>query len=210
MTADAERHALRGETVIWVGWGTAIAGFVALRDEPRSDARDALAALQELGIQPVMLSGDDRLTTEAVARELGLTTYVGNCPPEEKAERIVAWQAAGERVGMIGDGVNDAPALARADLSVTVAGGTDVAGETSDLVLASPDLSLVSWFITLSRGTVRIIRENLVWAFAYNLFALPLAALGFITPALAAGAMAASSLLVVTNSIRLRVPDRRA
>jgi P-type E1-E2 ATPase len=124
--------------------------------------------------------------------------------PADKAARIKSWQAAGEEVAMAGDGVNDAPALAEADLSFTVAGGTDVAGETSDVILTQPDLTLVPAFITQSRRTRRIILENLGWAFAYNLIAVPLAALGVISPVIAAVAMATSSLLVVGNSLRLR------
>jgi P-type E1-E2 ATPase len=151
-----------------------------------------------------MLSGDDPRTVQAIAAELGLEEYEGNCPPPEKAARIEEWQAAGERVAMVGDGVNDAPALAQADLSVTAAGGSDVAGETSDVVLMRPDLTLVPWFIRLSRRTRRIILENLGWAFAYNLISVPLAALGLISPIIAAAAMATSSLLVVGNSLRLR------
>jgi P-type E1-E2 ATPase len=124
--------------------------------------------------------------------------------PSEKADRIRAWQEAGERVAMAGDGVNDAPALAQADLSFTVAGGTDVAGETSDVILTQPDLTLLPLFINRSHRTRRIIIENLGWAFAYNLLAVPLAAFGVISPAIAAAAMATSSLIVVGNSLRLR------
>jgi Cu+-exporting ATPase len=181
-----------------------VAGFIALRDEPNPTAQEALRLLQAEGIRPVMLSGDNPRTTQAIAAELGLTEYEGNCPPTEKAARIREWQAAGERVAMAGDGVNDAPALAQADLSITAAGGTDVAGETSDVVLTRPDLSLIPWFIGLSRHTRRIILQNLGWAFAYNLVSIPLAALGVISPVIAAVAMATSSLLVVGNSLRLR------
>lgn len=128
---------------------------------------------------------------------------MGDCPPADKAEHIRQWQAIGEQVVMVGDGVNDAHALAQADLSITVAGGTDVAGETSDVVLMRSDLMLIPWFIQTTRRTRRIIRQNLVWAFAYNLAAVPLAAFGIISPVIAAVAMAASSLLVVGNSLRL-------
>jgi heavy metal translocating P-type ATPase len=193
-----------GETVVWVGTGDALAGFVALRDEPDPTATEALRQLAGEGVRAVMLSGDSPHTTEAVAAELGLEDYKGETSPQEKAERIKAWQGAGERVAMAGDGVNDAPALAQADLSITAAGGTDVAGETSDVVLMRHDLTLIPWFIRLSRRTRRIIRENLGWAFAYNLVAVPLAAFGIISPAIAAAAMATSSLLVVGNSLRLR------
>jgi P-type E1-E2 ATPase len=130
--------------------------------------------------------------------------YEGDCPPTKKAKRIQTWQSAGEAVAMVGDGVNDAPALAQADLSITVAGGTDVAGETSDIVLTRANLTLIPWFIQLSRRTRRIIHQNLGWAFAYNLVAVPLASLGIISPVIAAATMATSSLLVVGNSLRLR------
>ena len=130
--------------------------------------------------------------------------FAGGCLPDQKASKIKEWQETGERVGMVGDGVNDAPALAQADLSITVAGGSDIAGETSDLVLTRSDLTLIPWFIGYSRRTRRIILENLGWAFAYNLISIPLAVLGIITPAIAAISMAVSSILVVNNSLRLR------
>jgi P-type E1-E2 ATPase len=152
----------------------------------------------------VMLSGDQQRTVEAVARELGLEDYEGECPPESKADRIRGWQKEGKRIAMVGDGVNDAPALAQADLSITVAGGTDVAGETSDVILTRPDLTLLPRLVDIARKTRRIILENLGWAFAYNLIALPLAAVGLIRPIIAAVAMACSSLLVVSNSLRLK------
>jgi heavy metal translocating P-type ATPase len=204
LTARAEPHALRGETVIWVGWEGIVAGFVALRDESNPTAGAALRQLEADGLQPVILSGDDPRTTAAIAAELGVAEFEGHCPPGEKAARIRTWQAAGERVAMAGDGVNDAPALAQADLSIAAAGGADVAGETSDVVLTHADLALIPWFIGLSRRTRRTIWQNLGWAFAYNLVAVPLAALGLINPMIAAAAMATSSLLVVGNSLRLR------
>jgi Cu+-exporting ATPase len=189
-----------------VGWADTLAGYIALRDEPNPGAQKALAQLQAEGIMPVILSGDSQRTTQAIAEELGVVDYEGNCPPTQKAIRIRSWQSAGERVAMVGDGVNDAPALAQAQLSITVAGGTDVAGETSDVVLTRSDLALIPWFIHLSRRTRRIIHQNLGWAFAYNLVAVPLACLGVISPVIAAATMATSSLLVVTNSLRLRHP----
>jgi heavy metal translocating P-type ATPase len=200
----ARARANQGETVVWVGTEDTLAGFVALRDKPDPTAVEALRQLSDEGMRAVMLSGDSPATTAAIATELGLEEYEGETSPQEKAKHIKAWQEAGEKVAMIGDGVNDAPALAQADLSITAAGGTDVAGETSDVVLTRHDLTLIPWFIRLSRRTRRIIRENLGWAFAYNLVAVPLAALGVISPVIAAAAMATSSLLVVGNSLRLR------
>jgi Cu+-exporting ATPase len=204
LAAQAQAYAERGETVVWVGWEDRVAGFISLRDEPNPTALEALRRLQADSIQPVVLSGDSPRTTQAIATELGLVEYEGNCPPPEKAARIQAWQASGKAVAMAGDGVNDAPALAQADLSITAGGGTDVAGETSDIVLTRPDLTLIPTFIHLSRRTRRVIRQNLGWAFAYNLVAVPLAGLGLISPLIAAVAMATSSLLVVGNSLRLR------
>jgi Cu+-exporting ATPase len=151
-----------------------------------------------------MLSGDDPRTTQAMAIELGLSDYEGLCPLADKAMRVAAWQQDGIKVAMIGDGVNDAPALAQADLSVTAAGGTDVAGETSDIALTRTDLTLIPWLVALSRRTRQIILQSLGWAFAYNLVSVPLAASGVISPVIVALAMATSSLLVVGNSLRLR------
>jgi Cu+-exporting ATPase len=201
---QARARAGQGETVVWVGTEDALAGFIALRDEPDPTAAQALRQLAEEGVRTIMLSGDSRQTTAAIAAELGLEEYEGETSPQEKARRIKAWQETGEKVAMAGDGVNDALALAQADLSITAAGGTDVAGETSDVVLTRHDLTLIPWFIRLSRRTRRIIRENLGWAFAYNLVAVPLAALGIISPVIAAATMATSSLLVVGNLLRLR------
>jgi heavy metal translocating P-type ATPase len=202
--SQAEARARQGETIVWVGREDTLMGFVALGDEPDPTAAEALSQLETEGAQVVMLSGDSPHTTAAIAAELGIEDHEGNVSPQEKARRIEAWQEQGEKVAMAGDGVNDAPALAQADLSITTAGGTDVAGETSDVVLTRHDLTLIPWFIRLSRRTRRIIRENLGWAFAYNLVAVPLAALGIISPVIAAAAMASSSLLVVGNSLRLR------
>lgn len=204
LVVQAQARAERGETVVWVGWEAEVVGYVALRDEPNPTAREALRQLEALQIRPVMLSGDHPGTARAIATELRLAEYEGNCPPTEKAARIQGWQATGEKVAMIGDGVNDAPALAQADLSVTVAGGTDVAGETSDVILTHPDLTLLPSFVVLSRRTRRVILQNLGWAFAYNMVSVPLAILGVISPVIAAAAMAISSLLVVSNSLRLR------
>ncbi len=201
---EARGHAANGETVVWVGRGTHLLGFLALRDEIDPAARGAVAQLRDRGLGPVLLSGDSEETTQAVAAELGIARHVSRLTPELKAAEMARLQAAGARVAMVGDGVNDAPSLARADLSVTVAGGTDIAGQTSDIVLDRDDLNLVPWFISASGSTRRIIRQNLGWALAYNAVALPLAALGLITPAIAAIAMASSSLLVVGNSLRLR------
>lgn len=204
LNVRAQEYTSRGDTLAWVGWESGVSGFIVVRDRLNESAAAAIRKIKQLGITPVLLSGDHPNTTAAVAQELGLGEFTGNCPPGEKAERIKNWQGSGEQVAMVGDGVNDAPALAQADISVAMAGGTDVAGETSDILLMNPDLTLLPWFIESSRRTRRIILQNLGWAFAYNLVSVPLAAVGWISPGIAALAMATSSLLVVGNSLRLR------
>jgi heavy metal translocating P-type ATPase len=201
---QAAALAQKGETVVWIGDENQVDGFISLRDAPNQSAAAALRQLEKAGFKTVMLSGDDPLTVKAIAEELRLGEFYGKLSPTEKIEIINRWQEDGESIAMAGDGVNDAPALAKSDLSITVAGGTDIAGETSDIVLMHPDLTLIPWFLDLTQRTRRIIRENLGWAFAYNLVAVPLAAFGFISPVIAALAMATSSLLVVGNSMRLR------
>ncbi len=204
LASDAAERAARGETVVWIARDEQLVGFVALRDEIDPTAADAMGRLRAGDTQPVLLSGDSEETTHAVAGELGIERFGSRLTPEMKADYIADLQAKGRRVAMVGDGVNDAPALARADLSITVLGGSDVAGETSDIVLARRDLDLVPWLLRLSAATRRVIRENIGWAIGYNLVALPLAVFGLITPGIAAAAMATSSLLVVGNSLRLR------
>lgn len=200
----AEKYLAKGESVVWVGWENKIGGFIVLSDQPNKTASGALEQLSKMEIDSVLLSGDNPITTNAIAKTLNLNDFEGSCSPIEKSNRIKKWQESGMNVAMVGDGINDAPALAQANLSFTVAGGTDIAGETSDVVLVVNDLSLVPWFIKRSQKTRKIIMENLGWAFAYNLFAVPLAAFGLISPVIAAASMATSSLLVVGNSLRLR------
>jgi len=209
LAVEAAGHARRGETIVWVGRDDRLLGFVALRDEIDPSARTAVRMLSDAGLGPVLLSGDSEETTRAVAADLGIERFRSRMTPEEKAAHLQRLRDAGEKVAMVGDGVNDAPSLALADLSVTVAGGADVAGHTSDVVLERADLELVPWFLVAAAETRRTIRQNLGWAIGYNAVALPLAALGVITPAIAAIAMASSSLLVVGNSLRLRGRLRR-
>jgi heavy metal translocating P-type ATPase len=201
---SAENYLSKGESVVWVGWDNKIGGLIVLSDQPNKTAVDALDQLSAMNIDTVLLSGDNPITTNAIAKTLNLSDFEGNCSPFEKSTRIKDWQETGMEVAMVGDGINDAPALAQANLSFTVAGGTDIAGETSDVVMIINDLSLVPWFIKRSKKTRRIILENLGWAFTYNLITVPLAAFGLISPVIAAVSMATSSLLVVGNSLRLR------
>ena len=204
LVGETLQHLAGGETVVWVAEGERELGFITLRDQPNPTAAAAVAALGALGITATLLSGDDPATTAAVARAIGLGESEGGVAPEAKAARILDRQARGDRVAMVGDGANDGPALAQADVSFTAAGGTDIAAETSDVVLLRRDLTLVPRFIELSRRVRGIVRENLWWAFAYNAVAVPVAAFGLLTPVFAAVAMSVSSLVVVLNSLRLR------
>jgi heavy metal translocating P-type ATPase len=208
-----DRHALflaalsrekKGDTIVWVARDGEVIGFVTLRDEPMPTSIEAVRRLNKKGIRTAILSGDQARTVKAIAEKLGIEVYIGNLDSIEKVEYIRQWQKIGWKMAMVGDGINDAPALAQADLSITVAAGTGVAGETSDIILTRPDLNLIPWLIRISTRTRRIIQENLGWAFAYNLLAVPLAAFGVVSPVIAATAMATSSLFVVVNSLRLR------
>ena len=201
---NSEKFASDGHTIVWVGWDDVPYAFITLGDRPNPTAKEAISLLGKSGIKISMLSGDTQITSRAIAHNLGLDSYYGDCTPDRKSEIIRSKQKDGQTIAMVGDGVNDAPALAQSDLSITAFGGTDIAGETSDVILTKSDLTLIPWFIELSVKSRRVIVENLAWAFGYNLISVPLAAFGLITPVIAAAAMATSSLLVVSNSLRLR------
>jgi Cu+-exporting ATPase len=160
--------------------------------------------LQALGLRPILLTGDNAATAAAIAAEVGIAEVIADVLPAEKAAVVARLQAEGRIVAMAGDGINDAPALAQADLGLAVGTGTDAAIEASDITLVSGDLLASADAIRLSRRTLATIRANLVWAFGYNVAALPLAAAGYLNPLVAGVAMAGSSLLVVSNSLRLR------
>jgi Cu+-exporting ATPase len=202
-----EGHAVevgRADGAITVSWDGEPRAQLAVRDAVKPTSADAVSALRRMGLVPVLLTGDSRATAEAVAREVGIEHVIAGVSPAGKTEEIRRLQASGEVVAMVGDGVNDAPALAQADLGLAMGTGTDVAIEASDLTLVSGDLRAAADAIGLARRTLRTIRANLFWAFAYNVAAIPLAAAGLLNPVIAAAAMAASSLFVVGNSLRLR------
>jgi Cu+-exporting ATPase len=177
---------------------------LAVRDRIKDTSAQAVAAFRELGLDVVLLTGDNERAARAVAGELGIDDVRAEVLPGDKAAVVAELQAGGRRVAMVGDGVNDAPALAQADLGIAIGTGADVAREASDLTIVAGDPLAVADAIALSRRTMRTIRGNLFWAFAYNVAAIPLAALGVLNPMIAAGAMGASSLFVVGNSLRLR------
>jgi len=193
-----------GRTVVAVGWDGAVRGLFVLADRLKPTSAEAIAALKELGLTPVLLTGDNERTARAVAAEVGIERVVADVLPDGKADEVRRLQEAGEVVAMVGDGVNDAPALARSDLGLALGTGTDVAIEASDLTLVSGDLRGAADAILLARRTLRRIKANLFWAFAYNVAAIPLAVAGLLDPIVAAAAMACSSVFVVTNSLRLR------
>jgi Cu+-exporting ATPase len=199
---DAARS--EGRTVVAVEVDGAPAGVIAVSDVMRPETPRAIAMLRDLGLRPIMLTGDAGAPARAVAAAAGIDEVISDVLPEDKERVVRDLQEAGEVVAMAGDGVNDAPALVRADLGIAMGTGTDVAAEAADITLVTPDPRAIADAIRLSRRTLRTIQGNLVWAFGYNVAAIPLAVLGLLNPLIAAAAMGLSSIFVVTNSLRLR------
>ena len=210
LAAEAERLEAGAHTVVWVAVDGRAVGLIAIADELKPGARDAIEALRKR-MRVVMVTGDNAATAAAIAREAGINDVRAEVPPREKAEIVSALQEGGEPVGMVGDGTNDAPALAQADIGIAIGAGTDVAIESADITLMRDDLEGVNAAMRLSRATMRTIRQNLFWAFGYNVALIPVAAASsLLHPVLAALAMALSSVSVVLNSLRLKLASGRS
>ena len=204
LAAQCREQERSGHTTVLVAWDGKVRGAIAVTDDVKPSAAPAVAELRALGLHPVLLTGDNEATARVVAAAAGIDEVIAGTLPDGKAAVIAALQAQGKQVAMVGDGVNDAPALAAADLGLALGSGTDVAMSAADLILLRDDLRTVPDAIRLSRATFRTIRRNLLWAFGYNVAALPLAAIGFLNPIVAAAAMTLSSVFVVASSLRLQ------
>ena len=204
LQARAQALEASGNTISWLAQGTQLLGLFAFSDRPKPGAGAAIAQLHALGIRTVMLTGDNQGSAESVGTLLGIGTVAANMLPGDKTARIVELKAAGATVAMVGDGINDAPALAAADVGIAMSTGTDVAMHAAGITLMRGDPTLVADAIDISRRTYGKIRQNLFWAFVYNLIGIPLAAFGLLNPMVAGAAMALSSVSVISNALLLR------
>jgi len=194
----------QGKTAIIIAIDNKIEGIIAVADSLKESSPMAIAALKDLGIECIMITGDNEKTASAIAKQVGIKNVIANVLPSDKASEIKKLQFQGEIVAMVGDGINDAPALAQADIGIAIGSGSDIAKETGGIVLIKDDIMDVSRAIRLSQATMKKIKQNLFWAFAYNSGAIPLAAIGLLSPIIAAAAMALSSISVIANSAMLK------
>lgn len=211
LESESDRLASEGKTPMYISFGNQLAGIIAVADIVKESSAAAIKKLHQMGIEVAMITGDNRRTAEAIAKEVGIDRVLAEVLPEDKANEVKKLQAEGKKVAMVGDGINDAPALAQADIGIAIGSGTDVAMESADIVLMRSDLMDVPTAIQLSKSTIRNIKQNLFWAFAYNIAGIPVAAgilyaLGGprLNPILAAAAMSLSSVSVLTNALRLK------
>jgi Cu+-exporting ATPase len=199
-----------GQTALLVAVDGRLSGIIAVADTIKEGSAEAVRALQDLGLMVWLITGDNAGTAAAIGRAAGIGKVMAEARPEQKATAIARMQGNRQVVAMVGDGINDAPALAKADVGIAIGTGTDVAMATADITLVRGDLRSLPVAIALSRATMHVIRQNLFWAFIYNIILIPLAAFGVVTPIMAAAAMALSSVTVVSNSLRLNRFGRSA
>jgi P-type Cu+ transporter len=204
LASQCRQWSQAGRTVVLAGWAGQARGVVAVADALKPSAPAAVAGLRQLGLRTVLLTGDTEPVAAAIGAQAGVDEVIAGALPAGKAAVVCNLQAQGRRVAMAGDGINDGPALAAADLSLALGSGTDVAISAADLILLRDDLAAIPEAISLARATLTVIRRNLAWAFSYNVAAIPLAAAGFLNPLIAGAAMAGSSVFVVASSVRLR------
>ncbi|BAF60432.1 soluble P-type ATPase [Pelotomaculum thermopropionicum SI] len=204
LTADVEKLEEEGKTAMLMAVDGKPAAIIGVADTIKESSKEAINRLKEMGLEVWMLTGDNRRTAEAIARQVGVEKVLAEVLPEDKAKQVEKLRGQGKVVGMVGDGINDAPALVTADVGFAIGTGTDVAIEAADITLIRGDLRGVAAAIRLSRATIKNIKQNLFWALVYNTVGIPVAALGLLNPVIAGAAMAFSSVSVVANALRLR------